>query len=381
MPNASVSVPNRNHVASHEPLISVLIDTYNHERYIEQAIVSALEQDFPAADVEILVVDDGSIDKTSSIIQRFVPRVRYLRKENGGQASAFNAGIPELRGRIVAFLDGDDWWAKGKLTAIAKAFEVNPEIAAVGHGFYEICESDPPREMIVPANACRFDLSSADAARFAGRGLTLLGTSRLSVRREVLNQIGPIPVELVFCADTPILALTLALGGAVILDQPLCYYRIHAGNLCAPGPNNAAKIRRIIEISEIFLRYIPIRLAEFGVPSEVTGAFFESIRVDLERTKLQSGEKGGRWKVFRTEWDRFHTCYRRPTLGYLMFECAVGACALLLPPRRFYQLLAWYGRNDLGRFRNILGRAEPKVPPEFFQRRTVAEGANCGRPD
>ena len=149
------------------PLISVLIDTYNHERYIEQAIVSVLEQDFPASDVEVLVVDDGSSDETPSIVQKFVPRVRYLRKENGGQASAFNAGIPQLRGGIVAFLDGDDWWAKRKLTAIAEAFQANPEIAAVGHGFYEVCDSDPPREMIVPANSCRFDLSSVDAARFA----------------------------------------------------------------------------------------------------------------------------------------------------------------------------------------------------------------------
>ena len=356
-----------------DPLISVLIDTYNHERYIEQAIVSVLEQDFPASDVEVLVVDDGSSDETPSIVQKFVPRVRYLRKENGGQASAFNAGIPQLRGGIVAFLDGDDWWAKRKLTAIAEAFQANPEIAAVGHGFYEVCDSDPPREMIVPANSCRFDLSSVDAARFAGRGLTLLGTSRLCVRREALNRIGPIPVELVFCADTPILAFTLALGGAVILEQPLCYYRIHASNLCAPGANNAAKIRRNIEISEIFLGYIPKRLAEFGISSEVTEAFFESIRVELERTKLQSGQSGGRWKVFQTEWERFRAYYHRPTFGYMMFECVVGACALLLPPPRFYQLLAWYGRNDLGRFRNILGRAEPKVSPAFFQRRPVAE--------
>jgi glycosyltransferase involved in cell wall biosynthesis len=355
------------------PLISVLIDTYNHERYIEQAIVSVLEQDFPSSEVEILVVDDGSSDKTASIVQKFGPPVRHLRKENGGQASAFNAGIPQLHGGIVAFLDGDDWWGKRKLTAVAEAFEANPEIAAVGHGFYEVRDSNAPREMIVPATACRFDLSSLDAARFAGRGLTLLGTSRLSVRREVLNRIGPIPPELVFCADTPILALTLALGGAAILDQPLCYYRIHAGNLCAPGPNDARKMRRNIEITEIFLSYIPKRLAEFGISPDVTQAFFESIRVEHERTKLQSGQSGGRWKVFQTEWERFRAYYRRPTFGYMMFECAVGACALLLPPRRFYQLLAWYGRNDLGRFRNILGRAEPKVSPAFFQRRPVAE--------
>jgi glycosyltransferase involved in cell wall biosynthesis len=92
-----------------KPLVTVLIDTYNHERFIEEAIVSVLAQDFPASDTEILVVDDGSTDRTPDIVRKFEPRVRLLRKENGGQASAFNAGIPEATGEIVAFLDGDDW--------------------------------------------------------------------------------------------------------------------------------------------------------------------------------------------------------------------------------------------------------------------------------
>lgn len=92
-----------------KPFVSVLIDTYNHERFIEQAIVSVLEQDFPASDREIIVVDDGSTDRTQEIVRKFKPHIRLLCKENGGQASAFNAGIPECKGEIVAFLDADDW--------------------------------------------------------------------------------------------------------------------------------------------------------------------------------------------------------------------------------------------------------------------------------
>src|SRR5260370_19566717 len=117
--------------------VGVLIDTYNHERFVEQAVVSVLEQDFPDAEREIIVVDDGSTDGTSEIVKKFEPRVRLLRKMNGGQASAFNAGIPECKGEIVAFLDGDDWWAPGELQAVAGALSREPSIGVVAHGLTE----------------------------------------------------------------------------------------------------------------------------------------------------------------------------------------------------------------------------------------------------
>src|ERR1700720_2365673 len=105
-----------------KPFVTALIDTYNHEAFIEKALDSVVQQDFPATDTEILVVDDGSTDRTPELIRKFAPRVRILRKANGGQGSAFNAAIPNIQGAIVAFLDGDDWWAPGKLTAVADVF-------------------------------------------------------------------------------------------------------------------------------------------------------------------------------------------------------------------------------------------------------------------
>jgi glycosyltransferase involved in cell wall biosynthesis len=68
-----------------KPLITALVDTYNQERYIEQALVSVLEQGLSPAELEIVVVDDGSTDNTSSIIQIFLPRVKYLRGKNGAK--------------------------------------------------------------------------------------------------------------------------------------------------------------------------------------------------------------------------------------------------------------------------------------------------------
>src|SRR2546423_10496114 len=98
-----------------KPLITALVDTYNHEKYIEQALVSVLEQGWPPAELEIIVVDDGSTDRTPEIVRKFVPRVKHLRKKNGGQASAVYAGFAGERGEIVTSFDGGGWGAQGKL--------------------------------------------------------------------------------------------------------------------------------------------------------------------------------------------------------------------------------------------------------------------------
>src|SRR5215472_3204103 len=108
------------------PFFSVPIDTYNHERSIEEAVESVLAQDVPFSDREILVVDDASTDRTPEILRKFEPHIRTLQKQNGGQASAFNFGIPECRGEVVAFLDGDDWWAPGKLKQVARRWRKIP---------------------------------------------------------------------------------------------------------------------------------------------------------------------------------------------------------------------------------------------------------------
>src|SRR6476620_899655 len=107
------------------PLVSVLIDTYNYGRYVEKAIESVLAQDYPQERMEVLVVDDGSEDDTAERVGKYGERVQYLRKTNGGQASAFNAAIPRTRGEIVALLDGDDYWLPGKLRRVVEEFAKN----------------------------------------------------------------------------------------------------------------------------------------------------------------------------------------------------------------------------------------------------------------
>ena len=169
------------------PRASILIDTYNHERFLAKAVESVLEQDALTPDMEVVIVNDGSSDRTPELARGFAPRVRYIRKENGGQASAFNAAAPVLRGDVCLFLDGDDWWLPGKLGKVLDAFDRNPDIAAIGHGFIEMY-SDGRTRTVSRTTPVRVSLRDVEAAREFVSARCYLGTSRLALRRSVLEQ-------------------------------------------------------------------------------------------------------------------------------------------------------------------------------------------------
>lgn len=338
------------------PLLSVLIDTYNHEKYIEQCVLSAIEQDFPASDYEIVVVDDGSTDRTQEIVAKFAPRVRLLRKKNGGQASAFNAALPELRGDIVAFLDGDDWFAPGKLTAVMNALEQHPEAAAVGHGHYEFDEETGQATAWVPEREKVLHLATREAAREASSGWPFLLMGAFTARRKVVERVLPLPERLAFCADAPITWSALAIG-VFVLEQPLFYYRHHAENLFALGQDGTARARRRYEMLEAGHECMEPLLLRLGVRRDCVRALLYPHWVETSRSSLRAFG-GSRVKTFRTEMRDFQAEHPHPNMSYRLFKyVCVGGATLLLPPRAFYRVRDWYGRRNLGGVREQLLRA------------------------
>lgn len=95
------------------PMVSVVIPAYNASQRIGETLQSVLAQDF--TDFEVIVVDDGSTDDTTTVVANFGERVRCIQKLNEGTASARNVGIRAARGEYIAFVDADDLWAKEKL--------------------------------------------------------------------------------------------------------------------------------------------------------------------------------------------------------------------------------------------------------------------------
>jgi len=94
-------------------MVSVIITTYNRRRFLREAVLSVLKQDY--RDKEVIIVDDGSTDNSIEEVNDL--QVRYVWKENGGISSARNRGIEESGGEYIAFLDVDDLWKKDKLSA------------------------------------------------------------------------------------------------------------------------------------------------------------------------------------------------------------------------------------------------------------------------
>jgi glycosyltransferase involved in cell wall biosynthesis len=109
--------------------VTTVIPAYNAAGYISAAIDSALDQD--GVDQQILVIDDGSIDDTPSVLRSYGDRIETIRQPNRGLSSARNRGIQAARGEFIAFLDADDIWCRGKLSRQVAALERSPKAIMV----------------------------------------------------------------------------------------------------------------------------------------------------------------------------------------------------------------------------------------------------------
>jgi glycosyltransferase involved in cell wall biosynthesis len=111
------------------PLVSVIIPVFNGEKFLEEAITSVLRQEY--SPLEIVIVDDGSTDRTEQIAQGCGHGIRYLRQPNSGPSAARNRGLKIARGSMIAFLDADDVWPSGKLNFQLPYLINNPSLEIV----------------------------------------------------------------------------------------------------------------------------------------------------------------------------------------------------------------------------------------------------------
>ena len=107
------------------PIVSIVIPTYNHAKFIGKALESVIDQTYK--NWEAIVIDNNSTDDTDKVINQYNdPRIKYLKINNDGViAKSRNLGIKEAKGEWIAFLDSDDWWTKDKLEICLKNIDIN----------------------------------------------------------------------------------------------------------------------------------------------------------------------------------------------------------------------------------------------------------------
>jgi glycosyltransferase involved in cell wall biosynthesis len=214
------------------PLASILINNYNYARFLREAIDSALKQDYPAK--EVLVVDDGSTDNSREIISSYGDRIVPIFKENGGQSSAFNAGVAASRGNILCFLDADDFFHPDKVSRVVEAFRqqglnskpmmVHHLLAVKGNGDVEARTygktHDSPMNLYAFAQRHRFIWYEAGP------------TTTISINRNLAQKIFPLPEQGVrISGDDFIVCGASLLAEVYSLKDVLGGYRIHGENL------------------------------------------------------------------------------------------------------------------------------------------------------
>ena len=140
----------------------------------------------------IIVVDDGSEDDTRERVAKYIPRVTYLYKENGGQASAFNAGVAIARGEFVSFLDADDCWHPDKLERVLSEFRKSDHIDVVYHSLRLVDEKG--KKLGIYPKTFSYIIKENPVGSFQ-EGMTPFGsaTSGLSFRTSLLTKLLPVP--------------------------------------------------------------------------------------------------------------------------------------------------------------------------------------------
>lgn len=327
-----------------KPFVSILIDTYNHERFIEQAIVSVLEQDFPVSDREILVVDDGSTDRTPEIVRKFEPKVRLLRKENGGQASAFNAGIPECSGEIIALLDGDDWWKPSKLRGVCRAFEQEPAVGLVGHGVTQIYEDASEHTETLTRNP-RFRINGGSGAKLFRLRKSLLGTSRSAYRSALLQQLLPVPETLQIEADEYLMTLAACQMDVLVLPEALTYYRLHSNNLYQMQIFDAARIRRKQRALSALANSLREGMARLETPADAIEVVVEVVEIEARQLRLMV-DGGPPWETVRTERALYRIMHEEAPIAHRWFRAFTMLPAAILPAKTFYSMKRSFARAD-----------------------------------
>jgi len=264
-------------MTSDQPLVTALINTYNYGRYLPFAINSVLNQTYP--NIEIIVVDDGSTDHTPEVLAQYEGRVRAIRTENGGQAHAFNIGIPQARGELIMLLDADDLWLPTKVERMVALARKRPSAGMLYHQYLNIDRNG--RIQGPPAPPTPVDGDFRNKYRKGGGHWWCPVTSVLTLRADHIRRALPIPTYAVReGADTVVTDFCAMTTEIASISEVHAHRRLHGANLYATGRDTTWY--RSKEIRESDVRRVEWRMATLRQIFQRAGLNF---KIDLRRNE------------------------------------------------------------------------------------------------
>jgi glycosyltransferase involved in cell wall biosynthesis len=256
--------------------VTALITAYNCERFIGEAVDSALAQDY-AGPLEVLVIDDGSTDGTAAALEArhdaaraYGSAARHLRvihQPNAGYVAATERGVAEARGELIALLDGDDAWPADKLTKQVQA------LGSAGLLYGDMTVIDAQGEVLDTSWLGDVTPPCTLADWLHGNAAT---SSSIVVRTELARRWCPIPVPF---PDWYFAIRAMQESEVVYLPEPRTLYRFHGENMSlgSSGTKRAAQLRETLVLQRWFLRRYGGEWAEFDA--------FQAFALELQRVE------------------------------------------------------------------------------------------------
>lgn len=231
-----------------DPLVSVIIPTYNRAAFVAKAVESVLNQTYKR--MEIIVVDDGSTDNTYEALKRYEGRIRYIYQQRSERSRARNRGFRHSRGDYIAFLDSDDLWLPTKIKRQVRIFLEEPEVGIVYTDIEFIDKNGSP----YGGNICWEALKRRRASLYEdlmSENVISGSTSSVLIRRECLEKVGLFDETMSACEDLDLWRRLAQHFQFSKIDMQLVRLTVHVDNtqcqLSAMAKGYETIIRKICE--------------------------------------------------------------------------------------------------------------------------------------
>jgi glycosyltransferase involved in cell wall biosynthesis len=297
--------------------ISVVMPCFNAEPYLREAVDSVLNQTYP--DVELIVVDDGSTDRSREILDIYGDRIKVLSQAKKGPYPARNLGVSHATGRCIAFLDADDWWSLDCLAKLHAALEGSGATLAYC-GWQNVGAVDRSNDPYVPP-----DYEQGDKAEQFLRAAAPWPIHAALTRREAFSAVGGFDTQWPTCMDYDLWLRIAVANRIVLVPEVMAFYRHKvSGQITSMQWIQAENTWRV---KQKFVRTCPELVAHLGqdrLRELIDGGLLRRGYQAYWRRDLATAQRVFR-KVLR------HGGWRIPDLKYLL--------PALLPERAYLGLV------------------------------------------